>query len=128
MTITKTTIRTDTAPQAIGTYSQAVCVGNLLFISGQIGLHPTTGEMVSDDFVEQTEQVLANLKAVCEAGGGKLQNAVKLTVYLANLEQFALLNEQMALVLQEPYPARAAVEVSKLPKGALVEIDAVVAL
>jgi reactive intermediate/imine deaminase len=121
-------IQTESAPAAIGTYSQAVKVnpGSMTFISGQIPLVPETMTMVSDNFVEQTHQVFRNLAAVANASGGSLSDCVKLTIYLTDLSEFANLNTIMAEYFSEPYPARAAVEVSALPKGAQVEIDAIV--
>lgn len=124
----KEIISTKNAPLAIGTYSQAVKTGNLLFVSGQIPLHPESMDLVSDDFKAQAEQVFRNLSAICEAADSSLQDIVKLNVYLTDLGQFALFNEVMAEFFVAPYPARAAVEVSALPRGALVEAEAVVAL
>ena len=120
-------IKTESAPAAIGTYSQAVKVnqGSMTFISGQIPLVPKTMTMVSDTFVEQTHQVFKNLAAVANASGGSLSDCVKLTIYLTDLSEFANLNKVMAEYFSEPYPARAAVEVSALPKGAQVEVDAI---
>lgn len=126
--MTRSIIKTEKAPAAIGTYSQAVKVDNTVYVSGQIPLDPTTMQMVSDDFSEQARQVLNNLSAICEASGGSLDSAVKLTVYFTDLDNFAVLNEVMSKVFSEPYPARAAVQVSALPKGAQVEIDAVLCL
>ena len=123
-------IQTDDAPAAIGTYSQAIstmAVKNV-FISGQIPLDPATMALVSDDFADQAHQVFKNLRAVAEAAGGSLADCVKLTVYLTDLGQFPNLNEIMAGYFDSPYPARAAVEVSKLPKDAVIEIDAIMAL
>lgn len=122
----KKTIITEAAPTAIGIYSQATIANGFLFISGQLGIDPETNVMVGDDFVLQVQQVMRNLQAICLAAGTDLQAAVKLTVYLIDLNQFAVLNEQMAAVLHAPYPARAAIEVSRLPKDGLVEIDAIV--
>ncbi len=124
----KTIINTDKAPLAIGTYSQAVKVGDTVYISGQIPLDPTTSDIVSDGFSAQVAQVFKNLTAVAEAAGGSLRDAVKLMVYVTNLDNFSKLNDVMAEYCTEPYPARAAVEVSALPKGALVEVDAVLQL
>lgn len=121
----KEIINTDKAPAAIGAYSQAVKIGEMVYISGQIPLDPETKVLVSEDFVAQAHQVFANLKAVALAAGGSLDDAVKLTVYLTDLERFPSLNELMSDYLQQPFPARATVEVSALPLGALVEIDAV---
>ena len=121
----KQSIHTDRAPDAIGTYSQAVRSGSTVYISGQIPLDPGTMEIVPGDFDAQCERVFENLKAVAEAAGGSMQNMLKLTVYLVDLGRFAQVNEIMARYVPEPYPARAAIEVSALPKGALVEIDAI---
>ena len=125
--LTKQIIETANAPAAIGTYSQAVRTGDLLFISGQIPLDPKTAVMVGDDFESQAHQVFKNLIAVAEAGGTQLQNAVKLGVFLTDLNDFAQLNTIMSLYMQAPFPARAAIEVSALPKGAKIEIDAIIA-
>ncbi|MCB1961649.1 MAG: RidA family protein, partial [Rhodocyclaceae bacterium] len=115
------------APAAIGTYSQAVRAGNTVYLSGQIGLDPASMSMVLG-FEGQTEQVFENLKAVAEAAGGSLADAVKLTLYLTDLANFAKVNEIMARYFDQPYPARAAVGVKELPKGALVEADAILVL
>ena len=122
-------IQTDAAPAAIGPYSQAVRTGDLLFCSGQIPLEPTTGELVKDDIEGQARRCLENLAAVAEAGGGSLANAVRCTVYLTDMNDFARVNEVYGEFFggDEP-PARAAVAVAALPKGADVEIDAIVAL
>ena len=124
----KTIINTDNAPLAIGPYSQAVKVGDTVYISGQIPLDPATSEMVSDEFSAQAVQVFKNLTAVAVAAGGSLNDAVKLMVYVTNLDNFSKLNDVMTDYCSEPYPARAAVEVSALPKVALVEVDAVLQL
>lgn len=121
------TISTDSAPSAIGTYSQAVRAGNTVYLSGQIGLDPNSGQLV-DGIEAQIHRVFANLKAVAEAAGGSLADAVKLTVYLTDLAHFAKVNEIMAAYFSQPYPARAAVGVAALPRGALVEADAVMVL
>ncbi|MEQ8315759.1 MAG: RidA family protein [Gammaproteobacteria bacterium] len=121
------TIHTDAAPAAIGPYSQAVRTGSLVYCSGQIPLDPETMEIVSGGIEAQTRQVFANLAAVAEAAGPGLGNAVKLTIFLTDLNDFATVNEIMAESMQEPYPARATVQVSALPKGALVEVEAVLA-
>ena len=125
--MSRSVISTANAPAAIGTYSQAVKAGNTVYLSGQIGLDPASMEM-REGFDAQTEQVFRNLKAVAEAAGGSLGDAVKLTIYLTDLSEFPRVNDIMASYFEEPYPARATVEVSALPKGALVEVDAVVAL
>lgn len=124
--VTKRPIHTGDAPQAIGTYSQAIEVSGVVYLSGQIGLDPRTMELV-DGFEAQAHQVFSNMRAVAAAAGCTLGNAVKLTVFLADLADFAKLNEIMAGYLGEPYPARSALEVSQLPKGALIEIEAVLA-
>ena len=123
----KKIIQTNDAPKAVGTYSQAVQVGNLVFLSGQIGLHPETAEL-ADGFEAQAHQVFKNLHAVCRAAGGSLEHIVKLGVFVTDLGNFDKLNEIMQQYVTEPFPARAAVEVSGLPKGALVEMDAVMSL
>jgi reactive intermediate/imine deaminase len=119
------TIATDQAPAAIGTYSQAVAAGGLVFLSGQIPLDPDTMELVSDEVAEQTDRVFRNLAAVAGAAGGVLADLVKLTVYLTDLNDFGTVNEVMARHMDEPYPARAAIGVSALPRGAAVEIEAI---
>ena len=118
-------IRTDKAPAAIGTYSQAVKVGDTVYLSGQIPLVPETMELVGGDVEAQIRRVFDNLAAVCEAAGGSLIDIVKLNIYLTDLGNFAKVNEIMAEYLSEPYPARAAVGVASLPKGAGVEMEAV---
>lgn len=123
--MSKQIIQTDKAPAAIGPYSQAVRVGETVYLSGQIPLVAETMEMVSDNFAEQAEQVFKNLQAVCETAGGSLQDIVKLQVYLTDLSQFTVVNELMSQYFSAPYPARAAIEVSALPKGAQVEMDGV---
>lgn len=119
------TISTPNAPAAIGTYSQAVKVGDTVYLSGQIPLDPNTMELVEGGFAAQAEQVFANLQAVCQAAGGSLNQLVKLNFYLTDLSDFAQLNEIMAKHFTQPYPARAAVEVSALPKGSLLEADGI---
>ncbi len=121
----KEIINSPNAPKAIGTYSQAVAVGNLIFLSGQIGLNPDTMEL-EEGFSAQANRVFSNLKAVCAAGGSGLEHAVKLNIYLADLANFAELNQIMEQWFSAPYPARAALQVAALPKGALVEVEAVV--
>ena len=121
-------ISTDKAPSAIGAYSQAIKAGDFIFISGQIPLDPSTMEIVSDDFSEQVVQVLKNLKAVTNEASCSLDDIVKITVYLKNLEDFQSVNTAMNEMFTEPYPARAAVEVSRLPKDVLVEMDAIIYL
>ena len=124
----KTIIQTDNAPQAIGTYSQAVKVDNTVYISGQIPLDPASMEVVAGGTEEQITRVFDNLSAVAEASGGSLEDVVKLTIFLTDLGCFASVNEIMARYFTEPYPARAAIEVSALPKGVEVEMDAVLIL
>lgn len=121
-------ITTDKAPKAIGTYSQAIKVGSTVYLSGQIPLKPDTMELVSGDMRVQIRQVFDNLKAVAEAAGGTLADIVKLNVYLTDLAHFPLVNEVMTNYISEPYPARAAVGVAALPKGAQVEMDAIMEL
>ncbi len=123
----KQIIATDQAPQAIGTYSQAVRAGNTVYLSGQIGLDPATMTMV-EGIDAQIHRVFCNLKAVAEASGGSLADIVKLNVFLTDLGHFALVNTLMAEYFNPPYPARAAVGVASLPRGALVEADAVLVL
>ncbi|NHC06865.1 RidA family protein [Azonexus fungiphilus] len=123
----KTIIATPHAPAAIGTYSQAVRVGDTVYLSGQIGLDPATMQMV-DGIDGQIVRVFENLKAVAEAAGGSLADVVKLNVFLTDLGNFAKVNETMARYFSEPFPARAAVGVKELPRGALVEADAVMFL
>lgn len=120
----KTTIHTDHAPKAIGAYSQAISAGNTTYISGQLGIDPATGELV-EGFEAQAEQVFANLSAICIASGGSLADVVKFNVSVVDLANFATLNEVFARHLSVPYPARAAVQVAALPKGGLVEIEAI---
>ena len=120
-------IHTDSAPKAIGTYSQAVRCGATVYLAGQIGLDPATMEIVAG-VGPQVQRVFQNLQAVARAAGGDLNDAVKLTVYLTDLANFALVNEIMATHFKVPYPARAAVGVASLPRGALVEIDAILHL
>jgi len=121
-------IRTDKAPQAIGTYSQAVKVGSTVWLSGQIPLVPETMEMVEGNMEAQIRRVFDNLKAVAEAAGGSLADVVKLNVFLTDLSHFPLVNQVMADYFDEPYPARAAIGVAALPKDAGVEMDAVMEL
>jgi reactive intermediate/imine deaminase len=121
-------IRTEKAPQAIGTYSQAVKAGNTVYLSGQIPLDPATMELVTDSMEAQIRRVFDNLKAVAEAAGGGLSDVAKLNIFLTDLSHFALVNQVMAEYFSEPYPARAAIGVASLPKGAAVEMDAVLEL
>ncbi len=122
------TVQTEHAPAAIGPYSQAVVSGGFLFCSGQIPLDPATGKMVGGRIEEQTERVLQNLAAVLESGGGSLRSVVKTTVYLADLSDFPAMNAVYGRYFPENPPARATVQVAKLPAGALVEIDAVASI
>ena len=124
----KTVISTPNAPAAIGTYSQAVKVGDTVYLSGQIPLVPATMEMVEGDIRAQITQVFENLKAVCEAAGGSLNDIVKLNIFLTDLGNFATVNDIMASYFQQPYPARAAIGIASLPRGAQVEMDGVMVL
>ena len=121
----KQAIRTREAPEAIGTYSQAIKVGETVFISGQIPLEPSSMNIVDEDIRAQTHRVFNNLAAVVREGGGNLDDVVKLTVFLTDLSHFAVVNEVMAEHFNPPYPARAAVGVAALPKGVPIEIDAI---
>ena len=121
-------VHSNMAPAAIGPYSQAIKAGPLIFLSGQIPLDPQSMEIISDDVVEQTHQVFKNLIAVAEAAGGSLSNVAKLTIYVTDLGDFAVINQIMAEYFSKPYPARATIQVSALPKGSRVEIEAVLAL
>ncbi len=124
----RTVVKTNKAPQAIGTYSQAVKAGDTVYLAGQIPLIPETMTLESGDMRAQIRRVFENLGAVAKASGGSLQDAVKLNVYLTDLAHFPLVNEVMAQYFREPYPARAAVGVAALPKGAAVEMDAILIL
>jgi len=124
----KEIIATDNAPAAIGTYSQAVKIDNTVYLSGQIPLVPATMEVISEDFAQQVEQVFQNLTAVCQAAGGSLNDIAKLNIFMTDLSNFATVNEIMAKHFSQPYPARAAIEVSALPKGVQVEMDGVMVL
>jgi len=126
--MTRSIISTEKAPQAIGTYSQAVKVDNTVYLSGQIPLVPETMELVEGDMRVQITQVFNNLTAVAEASGGSLADVAKLNIYLTDLSHFPLVNEVMSEFFTEPYPARAAVGVAELPKASLVEMDAVLVL
>ena len=123
--MSKVIISTDKAPAAIGTYSQAVKIGTTVYLSGQIPLVPQSMQMVSEDFAEQTQQVFENLNAVCQAAGGSLNDMVKVNIFLTDLSNFATVNQIMSQHFVAPYPARAAVQVSALPRGAQIEIDGV---
>jgi reactive intermediate/imine deaminase len=122
------TIHTDLAPAAIGTYSQAVRANDTVYLSGQIPLDPQTMELCSDEIRLQINQVFDNLTAVCEAAGGSLAKLVKINVYLTDLGHFPLVNEAMTHYFSEPYPARAAIGVSALPRGSQVEVDGIMVL
>ena len=123
--MTKEIISTENAPQAIGPYSQAVKAGNLMFISGQIPLDPKTGDLVSESIEDQAKQVLDNVKSICEASGNSLDDIVKISIFLTDLNNFSVVNDVMKEYFSEPYPARATVEVSGLPLGVNVEIEAI---
>ncbi|QGG79202.1 RidA family protein [Litorivicinus lipolyticus] len=123
----RSVIHTDQAPAAVGTYSQAVKVGKTVYLSGQIPLVPATMELV-EDFEGQVHQVFNNLSAVCEAAGGTLNDIAKLNIFMTDLSNFATVNEIMAQHFTQPYPARAAIEISALPKGASIEMDGVLEL
>jgi len=124
----KEPIHTPRAPAAIGPYSQAIRAGNTIYLSGQIPLDPATMEIVKGDIRTQIRRVFDNLAAVAEASGGSLANAVRLTVYLTDLSHFPIVNEIMAEYCKEPYPARAAIGVAQLPRGAAVEVDGILVL
>ena len=121
-------IHTDHAPQAIGPYSQAIQVGNMVYLSGQIPLNPNTMKLVSDDITDQATQVFTNMSEVCKAAGGGLDAIVKLTIYLTDLVHFPIVNEVMIRFFAEPYPARTTIQVSALPKESLVEVEAIMAV
>jgi len=125
--MTRSIVSTPNAPAAIGTYSQAVRCGDTVYLSGQIGLDPATGQLV-EGIENQIQRVFANLKAVAEAAGASLGDVAKLTVYLTDLVNFARVNETMARFFSQPYPARAVVGVASLPRGALIEADAIIVL
>jgi len=124
----KAVINTDQAPAAIGPYSQAIKAGNTIYLSGQIPLDPTTMALVSDDFEAQARQVFTNLEAVCEEAAGTLQDVVKLNLYLVDLDNFAVVNKVMETFFEKPYPARAAIGVKALPKGAQFEAEAIMVI
>jgi len=126
--MSKKAIQSGGAPAAIGTYSQAIISGQFVFMSGQIPLDPSTMEIVDGDFEARARQVFDNLKAVAEEAGGSLDQIVKLTIYLTDLDNFATVNSVMTDYFQEPYPARAALGVASLPKGADVEAEAILAV
>lgn len=124
----KTIVATPAAPAAIGPYSQAVRTGLVVFLSGQIGLDPRTKELVAPEFEAQVRQAFRNLAAVAQASGGSLADAVKLTLFLTDLAQFGKVNEIMAEVVPQPFPARSTIGVASLPKGALFEVEAILVL
>ena len=126
--INKAIINTEKAPTAIGTYSQAIKVNNTIYLSGQIPLDPKTMVIVKGGIEAEIEQVFVNLAAVCEAAGGSLKNIVKLNIYLTNLNDFSAVNSIMACYFDQPYPARAAIGVSALPKNSTVEMDAIMVI
>ncbi|MDO7643964.1 MAG: RidA family protein [Reinekea forsetii] len=126
--MTREFINTDSAPAAIGTYSQAVKVGQTVYLSGQIPLDPVSMTVLDDAMAAQIHQVFKNLSAVCQAAGGSMNELVKVNIFLIDLGHFALVNEIMATYFTPPYPARAAVQVSALPKGVAIEIDGVLVL
>lgn len=123
--MSRTPIQTEHAPAAIGPYSQAVRMGGTVFLSGQIPLDPATGELVAGDISAQTRRAFDNLKAVCEAAGGTLDQVARLGLYVTDLGDFAAVNSVMAEYFSNPYPARSTIEVSALPKGAAFEVDAI---
>ena len=126
--MSRSIIHTDHAPKAIGTYSQAVRAGNTVYVSGQIPLDPATGQLVSGDIEQEIRRVFDNLAAIATAAGGSFANVVKLTVFLTDLTHFPKVNEIMATYFREPYPARAAVGVAALPRGARVEMECILVL
>jgi reactive intermediate/imine deaminase len=123
--MTKKIIFTEKAPKAIGPYSQAVSVAGFIFVSGQVAINPETGDLMNSSIKDQAEQVIKNLTAICEEANGSLADIVKLTIYITDMNDFAVVNETMQKYFSEPYPARATVEVSALPLGVNVEMDAV---
>jgi reactive intermediate/imine deaminase len=124
----KKKISSSSAPKAIGPYSQAIQAGNTVYLSGQIGFDPATMQLISDDVATQARQVFLNLQQVCTAANGTLDDIVKLTIYLTDLGDFSIVNDIMASFFHEPYPARATIQISALPKAAKVEIDGVMVL
>lgn len=126
--MSKSVIHTDKAPQAIGTYSQAIKSGTTIYLSGQIPLVPETMQVISEDFAEQAHQVFKNIQAVCTAAGGSTNHLVKINIFVTDLSNFATVNDIMSQYFKQPYPARAAVQVSALPKGVQIEIDGVMEL
>lgn len=124
----KKIINTENAPSAIGTYSQAVTHNGVLYTSGQIAIDPNTNEMLENDFQKQTHQVFRNLQSIAIAANTSLQNTLKLNIFVTDLSNFAVINEIMSQYFEEPYPARAAIEVSRLPKDSMIEMDAIIAI
>ncbi|MEZ0472250.1 Rid family detoxifying hydrolase [Luteimonas salinilitoris] len=124
----RTPVSTDRAPAAIGPYSQAARVGDIVFLSGQIALDPESGELVAGGIEAQARRAFANLEAVCVAAGGSLDDVVRVGLYLTDLDEFSMVNAIMAEVFADPYPARSTIEVSALPRGAVFEVDAVMVL
>ena len=125
--MTKKIIFTERAPKAIGPYSQAVSAGGFTFVSGQVAINPETGDLINSSIKDQAEQVIKNLTSICEEANGSLADIVKLTIYITDMNDFAVVNETMQKYFSEPYPARATIEVSALPLGVNVEMDAVLA-
>ncbi|MBL6818341.1 MAG: RidA family protein [SAR86 cluster bacterium] len=121
----KKIIFTESAPKAIGPYSQAVNAGSFTFVSGQVAIHPETGDLMNQSIEQQAEQVIKNLTAICDEANASLDNIVKLTIYITDMNDFSVVNEVMQRHFKEPYPARATVEVSALPLGVNVEMDAI---
>jgi 2-iminobutanoate/2-iminopropanoate deaminase len=128
--MSKQIIHTNAAPAAVGPYSQAVAAptGKIVFLSGQIGLVPTTGLLISESFEDQVRQSFANMQAVIEAAGGRLEHIVKLSLFLTDLKQFSVVNSVMAELLPEPFPARSTIGVSSLPKDAQFEVEAIIVI
>ena len=126
--MTKEIIFTEDAPKAIGPYSQAVKSGGFLFVSGQIPLNPVSGDLMNSSIEDQAEQVITNLSAICKAANANLSNIVKLTIYITDMNDFSIVNQAMENHFEAPYPARATIEVSALPLGVNVEMDAIVNL
>ena len=123
--MTKKIIFTEKAPKAIGPYSQAVTAGGFTFVSGQVAINPETGDLMNSSIQDQAEQVIKNLTAICEEANGSLADIIKLTIYITDMNDFVVVNETMQKYFSEPYPARATIEVSALPLGVNVEMDAV---
>lgn len=126
--MTRQRIHTKNAPQALGTYSQAVRVGDTVYLSGQVPLDPATGQLITNDIDAEIKRVFENLKAVAEAAGGSLDKAVKFTIFVTDMAHFPKINEVMATYVKEPYPARSTISVAQLPKGARVEIECILSL